>query len=121
MKVEPGAEDDTGRRNEEVGDDVFHIRGSKTLADLRTVVEKYIVRPWEENKDEHEEVSSLAFTFSIILSVKELCFILKKNHCLDCDVSVSLPVSVCLSVCPYYWCFINARVMYNADGEVVSI
>lgn len=55
--MEPEAEDDTGRRNEETGDDVFQIRGSKTLADLRITVEKYIVRTWEENKDEHEEVS----------------------------------------------------------------
>ena len=51
MKVE--AEDDAGRRNEEAGDDVFQVRGSKTLADLRQAVEKYIVRPWEENKDDH--------------------------------------------------------------------
>ena len=57
VKVEPEAEDDAGRRNEDAGDDVFEIRGSKTLADLRVVVEKYIVRPWEENKDEHEDVS----------------------------------------------------------------
>ena len=56
VKVEPEVEDDTGRRNEEAGDDVFHVRGSKSLADLRVAVEKYIVRPWEENKEEHEEV-----------------------------------------------------------------
>ena len=58
VKVEPEVEDDTGRRNEEAGDDVFQIRGSQALADLRVAVEKYIVRPWEENKDEHEEVNS---------------------------------------------------------------
>ena len=55
--MEPEVEDDAGRRNEDAGDDVFQLRGSKTLANLRVVVEKYIVRPWEENKEEHEDVS----------------------------------------------------------------
>lgn len=53
-KVKVEVEDDAGRRNEEAGDDVFQVRGSKTLADLRQAVEKYIVRPWEENKDDHD-------------------------------------------------------------------
>ena len=65
--MEPETEDDAGRRNEDAGDDVFELRGSKTLADLRVAVEKYIVRPWEENRDEHgEDVSQGTRHFDII-------------------------------------------------------
>ena len=76
MKVEPEAEDDAGRRNEDAGDDVFQIRGSKTLADLRVVVEKYIVRPWEENKEEHEEVSWMGFAFHCTIDRFSFLFLL---------------------------------------------